>query len=79
MEHTPLLPDDVQDNPTSSGQKPDGSYTFECRWCHKIEVLSPEEVRWYLDRNFAMPTRCAPCRRKRRGIARHYAGDSEHI
>lgn len=79
MKHATLTPGDAQDNLASLGQKPDGSYAFECRWCHKIEVLSPEEVQWYLDQNFVMPTRCAPCRRKRRGIARHYAGYSEHI
>lgn len=67
------------DAPLTLGHQPDGSYIFECRWCHKIEVLSPAEVQWYLDRNFAMPSRCAPCRRKRRGIHRNYAARQETL
>lgn len=73
MENTYLTPEDQQSARVILGQQPDGSYAFECRWCHRIEVLSPDEVKWYLDRGFAMPTRCAPCRRKRRGIHRHYS------
>ncbi len=79
MEHNNLTPAQPQENLVPLGYQPDGSYAFECRWCHKIEVLSPEEVQWYLDRNFAMPTRCAPCRRKRRGIAKHYEAKTERI
>lgn len=68
-----------QEAPLTLGHQPDGSYVFECRWCQKIEVLSPAEVQWYLERNFAMPSRCAPCRRKRRGIHRNYAARQETI
>lgn len=65
--------------PCPLGHQPDGSYIFECRWCQKIEVLSPAEVQWYLERSFAMPSRCAPCRRKRRGIHRSYAAGQETL
>lgn len=65
--------------PLVLGPQPDGSYVLECRWCQKIEVLSPAEVQWYLDRGFAMPSRCAHCRRKRRGIHRNYAVRQESI
>lgn len=79
MEHINLTSAQPQAPLIPLGEQPDGSYVFECRWCHRIEVLSPEEVQWYRSRNFVMPTRCAPCRRKRRGIARHYADRSESI
>lgn len=79
MENTYLTPADQQTPPVILGQQPDGSYAFECRWCRRIEVLSPDEVKWYLDRGFAMPTRCAHCRRKRRGIHRNYTARQECI
>ncbi len=79
MEHINPTPVQPQDNLAPLGHQPDGSYVFECRWCHRIEVLTPEEVQWYLSQNFVMPTRCAPCRRKRRGLARHYAERSGSI
>ena len=55
------------------GHQPDGSYVLQCRWCRKVTAMSPEEVQWYRERSYEMPTRCLPCRRKRRGIAKHYA------
>lgn len=68
-----------QVTPLALGHQSDGSYILECRWCHRIEVLSSEEVQWYLDRGYVMPTRCAPCRRKRRGIAKHYAAQQGNV
>ena len=83
MEHNPTV---IQHSLSHQSQTPlmlgpqsDGSYVLGCRWCQKIEVLSPAEVQWYLDRGFAMPTRCAHCRRKRRGIHRNYAVRQERI
>lgn len=52
------------------GMQPDGSYAFVCRWCGEYVVMTPDEVHWYLDRQYAMPSRCLRCRRKRRGAIR---------
>ena len=83
MEHNPTVSQHSlshqSQTPLVLGPQPDGSYVLECRWCQKIEVLSPAEVQWYLDRGFAMPSRCAHCRRKRRGIHRNYAARQESI
>lgn len=83
MEHNPTVThQSISHQPQAPlvlGSQPDGSYVLECRWCQKIEVLSPAEVQWYLDRGFAMPTRCAHCRRKRRGIHRNYGTRQESI
>lgn len=83
MEHNPTVSQHSLSHQTQTplllGPQPDGSYVLECRWCQKIEVLSPAEVQWYLERGFAMPSRCAHCRRKRRGIHRNYAVRQESI
>ena len=61
-----------QQKPKPEEQAPvfnaDGSYSFTCRWCNEEVILQPDEVQWYQERGYAMPTRCRACRRKRRGI-----------
>ena len=56
----------LETNAQASEQKE--GYTFVCRWCGEQVEMSADEVRWYQNQGFAMPTRCIRCRRKRRGI-----------
>lgn len=50
------------------GNLEDGSYAFLCRWCGRYEVMTPEEVQWYAQRDYTLPGRCPRCRRRRREI-----------
>lgn len=74
---TPNIHPDTPVETVPLGMLPDGSYAYICRWCGEYVVMSPDEVHWYIDRNFAMPTRCLRCRRKRRGAMKRHEGAQE--
>lgn len=41
---------------------------IKCRDCGTVFEMSEKEQQWFEDKNFDLPTRCKPCRAKRRAM-----------
>ena len=44
-----------------------------CRDCHKPFVLTPRDVKWFVDHELYLPTRCPSCRRLQRELREQQA------
>jgi hypothetical protein len=48
-----------------------------CRGCGGKFVITPGEVRFFVDNNLHLPWRCQPCRDERRATRRYVTGLSD--
>ena len=46
----------------------DGNVHITCNTCSENFYLEPREQNWFKDRNYLLPKRCQPCRKRKRKL-----------